>query len=231
MKQPEQKNIWVVIPAFNEESAIAKTAASVRALGYQAVVVNDCSTDNTQQAAVEAGITTLSHIINLGQGAALQTGINFALTQNAEYIVTFDADGQHLADEIERLLSALRTGQFDAALGSRFLTGGRAISIPPVRRLLLRFATVYTRISTGLKVTDTHNGFRAFTANAARRLYITQNRMSHASQILSQIKRLSLRYTEVPVTIVYTEYSMKKGQRISNAFNIIWESLMESFGV
>jgi len=139
--------------------------------------------------------------------------------------VTFDSDGQHRADEIARLVDALRASGADIALGTRFADGGQAVNISSGRALTLRIATRLSRMSTGLEITDTHNGFRAFTREAVRRMRITQNRMAHASQILDEIARLGLTYIEVPVTVRYTAYSVQKGQRMSNAFNILWDSL------
>jgi glycosyltransferase involved in cell wall biosynthesis len=168
--------------------------------------------------------------VNLGQGAALQTGIDFALLHGARFVVTFDSDGQHRAEEIGLLVDALLDRGCDVALGTRFSAGGRAVNISRMRKLVLRLAVRVSRYSTGLEITDTHNGFRAMTRAAATRIRITQNRMAHASQILDEIARLSMSYVEVPVTVQYTDYSLKKGQRMSNAFNIIWESLTGRIG-
>jgi len=152
-----------------------------------------------------------------------------ALTQGAEYLVTFDSDGQHLASEIALLVAPLQEGRADVALGTRFALGGTAVDISRKRALVLKLATMFSRRVTGLDITDTHNGFRGLTRSAAERLRITQNRMAHASQILEEIARLGLRYVEVPVTIRYTEYSLLKGQKLANGFNILWESMTEMF--
>ena len=137
-------------------------------------------------------------------------------------IVTFDADGQHDPADIARLLAALEGG-YEVALGSRFIQGGQAVSIPKLKRLTLSLAVTITRRMTGLPLTDTHNGLRAFRREAATRIEIQQNGMAHASEILSQVARYHLRYCEVPVTVRYTEYSLHKGQSILNSFNILWE--------
>lgn len=226
MSTIEPSSIWVVIPAFNEASVIADVVRSVTKYGYQVVVVDDCSRDDTFGALAGTLAHRLRHPINLGQGASLQTGLTYALGQGAKFLVSFDADGQHQAQEIEALVRTLVEHNVDAALGSRFLSPSGSATMPEGRRTLLKTATAFTRLTTGLKLTDTHNGFRAFTRDAAQKLDITQNRMAHASQILSQIASLKLRYREVPVTIAYTEYSLAKGQRATNAFNILWESLM-----
>jgi polyprenyl-phospho-N-acetylgalactosaminyl synthase len=188
------------------------------------IVVDDCSSDDTGATAFRAGATVLRHPINLGQGAALQTGIRYALSRGAEYIVTFDADGQHRTDDIRALIDAqVRTGA-DVVLGSRFL--GHAKDIPWLRRIVLRLAVLFTRLGSGVKLTDAHNGLRLLSRQAAERIRIRQNRMAHASEIIDQISALRLTLTEAPVTIVYTDYSLRKGQPLGNAVNILADLLI-----
>ena len=212
-------DLWIVIPAFNEGPVIGEVVMAVRTLCDNVVVVDDCSEDDTGVQALAAGATVLRHPINLGQGAALQTGIRYALRRGADSIVTFDADGQHRPEDISVLLDTqIKTGA-DVVLGSRFL--GHAENIPRLRRLLLQLAIVYTQITSGVKLTDAHNGLRLLTRRAAERIHIRQDRMAHASEIIAQIGALGLTVAEAPVTIVYTKYSLRKGQRLSNAFNIL----------
>jgi glycosyltransferase involved in cell wall biosynthesis len=207
-----EASIWVVIPAYNEAPVIAPVITQLIKLNYAVIIVDDGSTDRTGQVAALAGARVVTHPFNLGQGAALQTGIKFALRQSADYIITFDADGQHQAADIARLVEALPMHDADFALGSRFL--GASVGIPSSRRMLLKAAVWFTRMTTGLKVTDTHNGLHAITRRGAGQIALRQNRMAHASEILEQIGRCGLRYVEVPVTIEYSRYSMAKGQRI-----------------
>jgi glycosyltransferase involved in cell wall biosynthesis len=216
-------SVWIVITAFNEASVISDVVAGLRSPEYNVLIVDDASTDETAQRAEAAGARVLQHPINLGQGAALQTGISFALRRGADFIVTFDGDGQHRPDDVPALINALVTQQVDFALGSRFL--GSALNLPPSRKLLLRAATWFTRLTTGLKLTDAHNGLRAMTRRGASALKLRQNRMAHASEILAQIARSGLGYVEVPVTIVYTQYSLQKGQRVSNSVSILIDLL------
>jgi glycosyltransferase involved in cell wall biosynthesis len=218
------KTIWVVIPAFNEGRVVRTVVASVRSLYSNVVVVDDCSDDDTGDAALAAGATVVRHPVNLGQGAALQTGIRYALRRGAEYIVTFDADGQHRVEDIAVLLDVQARRKVDVVVGSRFL--GKVENIPPLRGLLLKAAVVFMRITSREKLTDAHNGFRLFTRTAARKLRITQNRMAHASEIINQLRGLGLSVAEAPVTILYTEYSLRKGQKLGNAFNILTELLV-----
>jgi glycosyltransferase involved in cell wall biosynthesis len=211
--------VFVVIPAFNEGPVIGRVVGEVKRAGYPVVVVDDGSKDGTAGEACAAGAAVVSHPFNLGQGAALQTGIDYALAQAAEVIVTFDADGQHRVSDISRLAEALLDEHADFALGSRFL--GQAPNLPPPRKALLRAATTFTRLTTGLQVTDTHNGLRAMTRRGAGAIRLRQNRMAHASEWLSQIAASGLRYVERPVIVEYTAYSLAKGQTIGDAVLIL----------
>lgn len=222
---PDQ--VWIVVPAYNEARVVRSVVAALEREGYRIVVVDDGSADSTYSEVRRTGAHACRHVVNLGQGAALQTGIRYALEQGAEYIVTFDADGQHTVSDIPKLLAPLVAGDYEVAIGSRFLREGRAVGIPRSKKLLLKLATLYTRIALGIKVTDTHNGLRAFTAEAAGKLNLAANGMAHATEILKQISTKRLRFVEVPVIVHYTAYSVAKGQRISNALNIFWDSFAE----
>jgi polyprenyl-phospho-N-acetylgalactosaminyl synthase len=211
--------MYVVIPAYNEGPVISRVVSEVKRAGYAVVVVDDGSSDATAEEARAAGAGVITHPFNLGQGAALQTGIDYAVMQGAEVIVTFDADGQHRVSDIARLAEALVQERADFALGSRFL--GQAPNLPPLRRLLLHAATAFTRLTTGLQVTDTHNGLRAMTRRGAAAIRLRQNRMAHASELLTQIAASRLRYVERPVTIEYTAYSLAKGQSLGDAVLIL----------
>jgi glycosyltransferase involved in cell wall biosynthesis len=217
----QTRDVFVVIAAYNEGAVIGDVIASLRRSYSRVIVVDDGSHDETAARARDAGALVIEHPINLGQGAALQTGLDYALKAGAAFIATFDADGQHRVEDIEVLLQALKTGEADFALGSRFL--GAAVNAPLSRRLLLRAATVFTRLTTGLRISDAHNGLRAMTARGARALRIRQNRMAHASELLHQIATSGLKYVEAPVTIDYTEYSLAKGQRVSDALTVLMD--------
>jgi glycosyltransferase involved in cell wall biosynthesis len=209
----------VICPAFNEATTVGGVLSALRRAGYRTVVVDDGSSDATAAIAGGLAMAVVKHPINLGQGAALKTGLEYALANGAEFVVTFDSDGQHRVSDIPRLLEPLACGRAEVALGSRFLASSS--SLPWTRRLLLRAATLFTTLTTGLALTDTHNGLRAFTRRAASALRLRQNRMAHASEILAEIARNGLRYVEVPVTIDYTEYSRAKGQRASDFMLIL----------
>jgi glycosyltransferase involved in cell wall biosynthesis len=211
---------WVVIAAYNEGKVIREVVGEVVRAGWQVAVVDDGSRDNTAEAAAIPGAVVLRHVINLGQGAALQTGIDFAVRRGAKYVVTYDADGQHNCADIPALLEALQDA--DIALGSRFL--GREIEgATSGRRALLKTATVVSNGLSGLKLTDAHCGFRAIRASVVPKLRITQDRMAHASELLRKIKTSGVRVVEVPTTVRYTEHSMSKGQGGMQAVRILFD--------
>lgn len=217
----------VVVPMHNEGLVIGGVVHSLLEHFDLVVCVDDGSTDGSGPIARAAGALVLRHAINLGQGAALQTGITYAVNRTqADFVVTFDADGQHDPADALLMVQALVTCDADVVLGSRFLGATRS-NIPQTRRVLLRLATTFTRATTGLPVTDTHNGLRVFTRAAARQLRIQNRGMAHASEVLSQIAALRCQVQEVPVTITYTEYSRAKGQTGLNAFNVLFDLFMQ----
>ena len=218
------RNTFVIIPAFNEEQVIRETVQRVVCLGVQVIVVDDFSTDGTVMVIEDLPITILRHSINLGQGAALQTGIDYALHLKGRFLVTFDADGQHDEHDIPMMVNTLINQNLDFVLGSRFL--GRAENMSTSRFLLLKAAGVFTFITSGLKLSDVQNGLRAFSAESAPFIKITQNRMAHASEILHNIKKHGLRFQEVPTTVRYTEYSQRKGQTALGAGDIVYDLIM-----
>ena len=219
-----QDHVWIVIAAYREEAVIREVVSTVVAQWPNVVVVDDGSGDATAEQARLGGAQVLIHPVNLGQGAALATGIRHALIQGAQYIVTYDADGQHSMHDIERLVQPIVEGRAQVAIGSRFL--GEALAMPASRKLLLKAAVLFTWLTAGVRMTDAHNGLRCFSAAAARQIRITQNRMAHASEIIEEIGQNKLSYIEVPVTIRYTEYSMAKGQSMSNSLHIVLDLLL-----
>lgn len=188
--------LLVIIAAFNEERVIADVVVSLRERSYDVVVVDDGSADATAERARAAGARVIRHPVNLGQGAALQTGIEYGRRYAYPLMATFDADGQHDPDDLLRMLEAMGAASADFVLGSRFL--GATIGMWWPRRLLLRAAVAFSRITTGMALSDAQNGLRLFTANAARRIELQQNRMAHASEFLHQIAASGLKYVECP---------------------------------
>jgi len=220
--------IFFVIPAYNEAAAVGQVIRRVLGRYEKVVVVDDGSADNTAEEAARAGAIVLRHLVNRGQGAALKTGIDYALRAGADIIVTFDSDGQHRLEDVEALIAPVREGRADVALGSRFLESGTRV--PLMRLLTLKLGILFTRLVSQIRVTDTHNGLRALSREAASKIQIRQDRMAHASEILDEISRLKLRFCEVPTRILYTDYSKAKGQRSSAAFRIVWDFLIGKSG-
>ncbi len=221
--------VVAIIPAYNEAKRIEASIKDALHFVDAVIVVDDHSTDQTIEIARAAGAYTLHHVVNRGQGAALQTGVDFALQRlGADILVHFDADGQMQGEDIPRLIAPIQEGKVDVALGSRFLEN-QAKNMPWTRLLTLRLATWFTVLFSGISVTDTHNGFRALSRKAAEQLQITLNRMAHASQILDQIKVKQLSYQEVAVTIRYTDDTLEKGQSSLGGFVILKDLFKDRF--
>lgn len=219
-----RRGTFVVVPAYNEAAMIERVVRSLREHYPNVIVVDDGSTDHTCEAARRGAASVLRHVINRGQGAAIQTGIEFALSAGARYVVTFDADGQHCVEDIAALLRSVAAGECDVALGSRFL--GQAIGLSPLRRFTLRLGVLFTRLTTGARLTDVHNGLRAFSRRAAERVDIRLDGMAHASELMDLILAEGLSYKEIPVTVRYTAYSRSKGQRSRGAARIAMHYLL-----
>ena len=217
--------VFIIVPAYNEQAAVFDVVRRLREDFADVVVIDDGSRDATASEARRGGAVVLQHILNRGQGAALQTGIDYALRHGADVIVTFDADGQHRLEDIHHLVDALEANHADVAIGSRFLE--MRSNVPPLRRFLLRIATRFMRFTSGVALTDAHNGLRALTRHAASKIHLTIDGMAHASEIVDQIDDHKLRYTEVPVVVHYSEYSLSKGQSSLAAFRIAFDYLMK----
>jgi glycosyltransferase involved in cell wall biosynthesis len=225
------EDVWIVIPNFNEGTVIGSVVEEVRKYFSNIVVVDDGSKDDSPERATQAGAVVIKHPINLGQGAALQTGIDFALASDCKFLATFDADGQHSTEDVLSMLKVMKATTnpaLDVILGSRFL--GDAPGIPRFRRIFLKAAALFTFFDTGIWLTDAHNGLRLFSASGARKVRIRQNRMAHASEVIALIRRHRLSFVEVPITIKYSEYSLAKGQRLGNAFNILAQLVLDKLG-
>jgi len=216
-----KSNTYITIPLYNDEKMILKVIKSLQDNGYKnIVVVDDGSKDNGYEVVKRnTNVIIAKHIINRGQGAALQTGMEIAINRGAKYIINFDSDGQHDVKDLDTMLDTLIKGKYDIVLGSRFLQEN---DIPLKKKILLKGAIIFTYLLSRIWLTDVHNGLRAMTSETAKKLNIQHDRMEHASEILDKIKILDLKYTEVPVTIHYTEYSMAKGQSVFNSINIAW---------
>jgi len=220
--------VYVVIPAFNEAKSIAKVVRDLKAGGYKnIVVVDDGSKDLTYSVAKKAGVFVLRHIVNRGQGAALRTGIDYALLKGANIIVTFDADGQHAVSDLKAMIAPVAKGEVDITLGSRFL--GKKSNVSLCKAMVLKGGALIFKIMYGISLTDSHNGLRAMSAKAARAIDLTSDKMEHASEIPEKIAKKHLCYREIPVTIKYTNYSAADGQTSLAAFKIFFRMIMRWF--
>lgn len=207
---------------YNEATVVGGVVADLRKEFPNVVCIDDGSSDGSQDIAREAGAVVIQHPINLGQGAALQTGFEYALQDpELDCIVTFDADGQHRIEDAKAMVERIRSGEADIVLGSRFLD--KRTKLSPAKRVVLKTAAIQSRLATGMDLTDAHNGLRAISPSVARRIHLTQNRMAHASELVHQLAKMQPRYVEHPVEIIYTDYSKAKGQSLLNAVNIVFE--------
>lgn len=223
--QLKHQNVAIIIPAYNEGGAIARTVAGIPSSFPNIICVDDGSSDDTARQINSTRAILVKHPINLGQGAALQTGIDMALMdEDIKYFVTYDADGQHRIEDVETMLRHLKDKKLDIVLGSRFL--GTAENISSKKKIILKLAIKFSNMTTGIKLTDTHNGLRVFNRYVAQELNLEMPDFSHASEIIERIAEKSFKYDEVPVKIIYTEYSMSKGQSMINAVNISFDILL-----
>lgn len=224
----DNRDVWLVIPCFNEGQVIGEVIRHARQTFPHIVAVNDGSRDNSAEQIHQAGAHLVDHPVNLGQGAALQTGVEYARAQaGAQYFVTFDADGQHQVKDVVAMLDRLRSEPVDIIVGTRFGANQQDDSqVPWLKRVVLRTVVFLSPTTRKLGLTDAHNGLRAFNKTVADQLSLTMNGMSHASEFVSQMAAKNWRVAEQPVDILYTEYSMSKGQSLINGVNILADGLL-----
>lgn len=218
--------VWVIIPAFNESTVIHDVITDARRVFDNVVCVDDGSTDGTGQIARRAGAHLVRHPINLGQGAAIQTGVEYARKQpGAQAFATFDADGQHRVADLAAMVERLAAGDVDIVIGTRF-AGGGGTPPPLLKRIVLRTAAFLSRRGRRLGLTDSNNGLRVFNKRVADALNITLSGMSHSNEIVALIAENNWRVAEQPVEVLYTEYSKAKGQPLLNGVNIIFDGFL-----
>ena len=221
---PQVTDAWLVIPLYNEATVVREVISQARETFPYIVVVDDGSKDDSARQAAAAGAIVVRHPVNLGQGAALQTGFSYILEKtNANYVVTFDADGQHSTTDAAAMGAAAREEELAVILGSRFLQGPSPVG--RLKRLVLRTAAAVSSRTSGMHLTDAHNGLRVIRRDVLVQLNLKQNRMAHASEIIRKIGATGLPWREFPVHIVYTDYSRSKGQSLWNSVNILVDLL------
>lgn len=216
----ELDSVWIVIPLFNEAEVITSVVQGIKTEFKNVVCVDDGSSDESAVLAKTAGATVLQHPMNLGQGAALQTGFDYVVSRpEATHVVTFDADGQHRVRDAVEMAQLALTKRISVIYGSRFLDKRTKPGLK--KRIVLKVAALMTRAFTGLRLTDAHNGLRVLSREALGMVQLEQNGMSHASEIVHQLAKSRLSWREYPVEVLYTEYSKKKGQSLLNSINIL----------
>jgi glycosyltransferase involved in cell wall biosynthesis len=217
-------DVWIVVPAYNEAAVIGEVIADLRSVFDHVVCVDDGSQDDTGAIALRAGAHLVRHPVNLGQGAAIQTGIEYARSQpGAEVFVTFDADGQHRVKDVMRMIDKLTAEDVDIVIGTRFADQGVHSEVPLLKRIVLRTAVWLSPRSRRLNLSDAHNGLRVFNRKVAGGLDIAMSGMGHASEIIALVDENNWRVTEEPVEILYTDYSKSKGQPLVNGVNIVFD--------
>lgn len=216
----------IIIPAYNEDKVIRSVLENALKSFKYVVVINDGSRDNTSSEAKSTKAIVIDHFINGGgQGGALQTGIDYALTLPVDYFVTYDADGQHRVEDVLAMREVIVKEKVDIVIGSRFL-GLESINMPKSKKLLLKGGIAFSNLTSGLKLTDTHNGLRVFNRHVAETLNIEEVGFQHASEITEKIAKHKYSYKEHPIQVIYSEYSRSKGQSMLNAVNIAGDVIL-----
>ena len=211
--------IYIVIPAFNEETKIAHVLEDLKKHGYKdIVVIDDGSRDNTEAIAREQGVKVIRHLINMGYGGASITGMEFAFRHGADIAVAFDADGQHDVSDITKLTKPIINNQAMVVIGSRMLN---IKNMPWIRRIGNKGLTFLTYLMFGVKTSDSQSGFRAVHRNAWKMMHLKSNGFEYASEMIKEIGRHNIKLKEVPINVIYSDYSMSKGQSVWGGFKTL----------
>ena len=224
--------IFVVVPAYNEEKTVSQIIEGIAKEGYNVVLVNDGSSDNTLNLAIESKakypnqIFIVSHVINRGLGAALKTGMETAIRKDAKYILTFDADGQHAIEDIAKVVKPLQEGKADACIGARPLKD------MPISKSFANFVMNFlTLIFYGRNVRDSQSGLRAFTADAASKVNIVSSGYAVSSEFIKEISDKNFRLEEVTITTIYTPETQHKGTDAIVGIKILFKMILDLFRI
>ncbi len=223
-----------IIPAYWEKDAPIKVVWDILAKGYWVILIDDGKNGNLVEKLHSKyawkSLVTIKHIVNLGQWWWLETWAEYIrkFWKNVKYVVHFDADWQHRLEDLKEFQKAFEEDpDLEIALWSRFL--GSTVNMPKSKKITLKIWILFTRIFSWIKLTDTHNGYRMMKKETLDKIHITMNRMEHASEILDIIKYKKIKYKEVPIVVIYSEYSMAKWQKISNGFKIVKNLIYKKF--
>ena len=204
------QKIFIVIPAYNESSVIGSVIKEIKINGYRdIIIVDDGSTDHTANIAKRQGTMTIRHILNRGKGAAAKTGIEAAKILKADIVVTMDGDGQHNPKDIKRIVEAINKGD-QIVLGNRLHRGNK---VPAIRVIANYFGNFFTWFIYGLWVKDSQSGFRAYSKKALKMLNTNYDKYEFDSEIIREIAKNNLKYSEIPIEVRYTEYALNKRHR------------------
>jgi len=222
--------IIFVIPSYNESNDVLGMIRKILDWRYGVVFIDDWSTNNLYDKAIDIfkdkNFVWIKHILNIGQWGALQTWFSYILQNKNKvtHFVTFDADGQHQLEDVETFIQAFSDDkELDIVLGSRFL--GKTVNMPKIKKVTLKIGILFTRVFSQIKLTDTHNGYRMIKISTLPNIQITLPWFEHASQIIDIIQSKKLKYKEIPITVIYSEYSMAKWQKLWNALRIVREMI------
>jgi glycosyltransferase involved in cell wall biosynthesis len=213
----------LIIPAFNEGKTIAKVVEGSLPFVDQIIVVDDGSQDDTAQLASQAGATVYRHPKNRGAGAATITGLKASIEHNGDIMITCDADGQHVLEDIPKIVNCLLENNVDVVSGSRLIS---PVGMPLIRVVYNKIANIVTFIFFGLWVTDSQSGFKCFTKEAVLKMNLKSNGWEICSEIIKEIKNKKLKFREYPIKVLYTQYSMSKGQNLFNGIKTFWRLLL-----
>lgn len=233
---PKKEISWEIaflIRVYNEEKKIKETLDALFSAGYNnIVIVNDGSQDNSWKILESYWdkIVLLKHFKNRGGWAALETGFEyFRRYGKCELVCTFDADGQHQIKDLEKFLQEFQTDQdLEVILGSRFIKKTNT-NVWLMRKIVLKLGIIFTFFVSHLKLTDSHNGYRVFRLQTLEKIKLSIDDMSYASEMIDIIASKKIKFKEVPVDIIYTDYSLSKWQKSSNAIKIALKTLWYKF--
>jgi len=194
--------IVIGMPSFNEEKRIGAIIAKLKKLGHDILVCNDGSSDMTEDIAREMGVQVISHPKNLGYGAAIRSIFTKAAENDYDVLVTFDADGQHKPDDINKILQLIINNEADIVIGSRF-SNEKNNQIPKYRKVGIKAITGLTNTTSGKKISDAQSGFRAYTKKVLHEIVPSDTGMGVSTEILIKANKKKFRIAEVPITVLY----------------------------